>query len=375
MKKTIFITILFYATCVCAVSWREIAKENDMMAGQEKIDAGADVNQKLEQGMTPLLWTTFYGSADVVRCLLEHGACKNDMNNVRYQDGYWIRKGWEAIDIAMTDEPMQGYGYASILKKDFARRAIIQMLLAHDKELAQRTLEVLNFRDSLDKATYSFLKFCTGVSFATFPTTCNTYRLAVECIANDIPGDFVECGVARGAQIAVMGYACQQYQCEKKIHLFDSFQGIPLAGPNDASQPGIRGPIKHNVNVPLEQLLVSSGVDVFSVSYVKNNMKRWGVEPHRLVYHEGWFQNTLPTDADKIEQICVLRLDGDLYESTKVCLEYLYPKIVPGGYLIIDDYALPGCAKAIHEYREKHGITCPIIKIPQGRGPAYWRVS
>lgn len=64
---------------------------------------------------------------------------------------------------------------------------------------------------------------------------------------------------------------------------------------------------------------------------------------------KGWFQHTLPEVSNNIQKIAILRLDGDLYESTKVCLEFLFKKLIPGGVLIVDDYALAGARKAVHE--------------------------
>ena len=220
-------------------------------------------------------------------------------------------------------------------------------------------------------------------AYSTRETLYNTYELSIDCIKNNIPGDFVECGVAGGAQVAAMGYARQILRADIIVHLFDSFEGIPLAGPNDNVQPGV-GPIKHSVNVQkLDSLLVSSNniypelgnASKYSVEQVKNHMKTFGIENNYLVYHKGWFQNTLPTDASKIDKISLLRLDGDLYESTKVCLEYLYPKISKGGYIIIDDYALSGCRKAVDEYLNKHNLTPKIIPILGGGGPVYWKVQ
>ena len=77
--------------------------------------------------------------------------------------------------------------------------------------------------------------------------------------------------------------------------------------------------------------------------------------PDKLAhFHVGWFQNTVPVDAGKLGPIALLRLDGDWYDSTKVCLEHLYPLLSRGGIVIMDDYwAWEGCLKATDEYREK----------------------
>jgi O-methyltransferase len=85
----------------------------------------------------------------------------------------------------------------------------------------------------------------------------------------------------------------------------------------------------------------------------------------------GWFKDTMPTAP--IEQISVMRLDGDLYESTWQAIEALYPKLSPGGFCIVDDYGdlVAQCQRAIHDYRDQHGITEEIVDV-DGFG-AYWR--
>lgn len=81
-----------------------------------------------------------------------------------------------------------------------------------------------------------------------------------------------------------------------------------------------------------------------------------GYPPEYLHYHKGWFQNTLPLKSNAIKEIAILRIDGDWYASTKVCLEYLYDKVVPGGFVIIDDYGTyEGCRKAVHEFLDARG--------------------
>ena len=77
-----------------------------------------------------------------------------------------------------------------------------------------------------------------------------------------------------------------------------------------------------------------------------------------------WFKDTLP-DAP-IDRIAVLRLDGDLYESTIQALDALYPRLSPGGFCIIDDYhAIKACRQAVTDYRAKHGLSAEIVDIDQ----------
>lgn len=191
---------------------------------------------------------------------------------------------------------------------------------------------------------------------------CKHTYLCAKRVSN-LPGVIVECGVANGAQVGIMAKALNNPS--RAFHLFDSFEGIPMAGPKDADQPGI-GAFQHDPNVPEEDRLVSSGVSVASVEKVRANLSAWG-SPGTFQYHKGWFQHTLPALMD-FPPIALLRLDGDLYESTMVCLEHLYPKVVPGGIIIIDDYGLIGCRKAVHEYMDAHGIEADMSVEDVGGG-------
>ena len=182
------------------------------------------------------------------------------------------------------------------------------------------------------------IKDIAAKAYSNEATVLNSYYIANSTC--DLQGDIVECGVAAGAQVAAMYRGCPN----KKIWLFDSFEGIPLAGEHDTSQPGI-GEFNHDVK---GNLLISSGITVHGINEVRNNFKNWGVNDSDFNYVIGWFENTIP--VNNIEKIAVLRLDGDLYNSTKVCLEWLFPKVVKGGWVIIDDYGLDGCKKATDEY-------------------------
>jgi O-methyltransferase len=86
----------------------------------------------------------------------------------------------------------------------------------------------------------------------------------------------------------------------------------------------------------------------------------------------GWFRDTLPSAP--IERIAVLRLDGDMYESTMIALQSLYPKLSTGGFLIVDDFgAIPTCAEAVHDYRRENAIVDPLERIDWTG--VYWRKS
>lgn len=193
-----------------------------------------------------------------------------------------------------------------------------------------------------------------AVAFSTRKGLKHGYLCARMIAQSRIQGAIVECGVAQGAQVGMMARGFASMGESREFHLFDSFEGIPMAGPNDAEQPGIGKP-RHDVNAPLRDRLVSSGVSIGTVGEVMANLGRWMCNG-KFSAHKGWFQDTVPAKAASIGPIAILRLDGDLYESTEVCLRHLAPLVVPGGLIIIDDYALAGCAKAVHEYRDAHGI-------------------
>jgi len=192
-------------------------------------------------------------------------------------------------------------------------------------------------------------------------TVQHTYDMTLRAL--ELDGCLVECGVGAGAQIAAMKWAMLGLSM-KPVYAFDSFEGIPLGGPDDAEQPGI-GMMKHNPNLPLSERLVSSGITVHSLEDVQENIQSLGFNLSNISFIKGWFQHTLPIWAKSVGPIALLRLDGDLYESTRVCLEHLYPLVVPGGIVIIDDYSLAGCRKACDEF----GLNGEIVA---GSGGVMW---
>ena len=99
-----------------------------------------------------------------------------------------------------------------------------------------------------------------------------------------------------------------------------------------------------------------------SADQVRENFGRYGLLDDRVVFLEGWFRDTLPSAP--IERLALLRMDGDLYESTMDALVALYDKLVPGGIVIVDDYGiLEGCRAAVTDFRRERGIDEPIYRI------------
>jgi hypothetical protein len=210
-----------------------------------------------------------------------------------------------------------------------------------------------------------------GSAYANLATIQNTYEIASQCLWDEVQGDFVECGVAAGAQIGVMGHACREMGLWRNIWAFDSYCGIPLAGPHDDEQPGV-GPVDPKRAMPADPrgFLTSSGIAAHPLAAVQDNLRRWQLPLEHYHFVKGWFQDTVPETA--VERIALLRLDGDLYESTKVCLEHLFPRLQGGGYLIIDDYALAGCRRASDEYLAEHAPDCVLHPVDPDRPEVHW---
>ncbi len=166
-----------------------------------------------------------------------------------------------------------------------------------------------------------------------YESIISTFELCKTVIERGVPGDFVECGVFAGAECAAMAKAIMETEATgRKVHLFDSFRGMPRCGPEDLEFMTARK---------------QPGEACCSLEGVQRNMRNWGIPDDLLVYHPGWFAETIP--ANTLRQIAYLRIDCDLYTSTRECLGPLYKKVPTGGWVCIDDYPLSGCRKAMHE--------------------------
>ncbi|MCM2279085.1 MAG: TylF/MycF family methyltransferase [Oligoflexia bacterium] len=175
-----------------------------------------------------------------------------------------------------------------------------------------------------------------------------------------IAGDLVECGVWRGGVAALI---CDSPAGRKRTTwLFDSFEGMPEGTAEDScghSSALARG--------RLGGKLAPVGTNVATPEFLVTLLRRFRADLSRVRVFKGWFQETLPVAVPEMGPIALLRIDGDFYASTKVCLEQLYPKVAPGGCVIIDDYnTFEGCRKAVQEYFG--GKTPELHEISQEQG-------
>lgn len=183
-------------------------------------------------------------------------------------------------------------------------------------------------------------------------------RFCIEqALTDGTPGDLIETGVWRGGATIFMRGVLKSHQvADRRVWVADSFEGLPA--PNVAKYPHDRG-----MNLETYKELAISLEDV------KANFERYGLLDEQVMFLKGWFRDSLP-DAP-IKSLAVLRLDGDLYESTMDALVNLYGRLSRGGFVIIDDYHLPACRQAVHDFRNREDITDAIV--PIDRAGVYWQ--
>ena len=171
-----------------------------------------------------------------------------------------------------------------------------------------------------------------------------------------IEGDVIECGVWRGgATIFMQGYLDIYGMKARNVWVADSFEGLP--------KPTLAQERKLDISKDVIPGLAVTKDDV------ENNFKKYDLLDHNVKFVKGWFKDSLPYAP--IEKLALLRLDGDLYESTMDALNALYHKVVANGYVVVDDYGiLPQCSEAVNDFRAKHNITDTIHKIDHSG--IYW---
>lgn len=184
----------------------------------------------------------------------------------------------------------------------------------------------------------------------------NVQHCVETVLKESVPGDLIETGVWRGGTCIFMRGILEAYgDATRRVFVADSFAGLPKPDARFEADRGDKHYLKQYLAVSREQ--------------VAANFERYGLLDERVVFLEGWFKDTLPKlDAS---ELAVIRLDGDMYESTMDAFNNLYHKLSVGGFCIIDDYGLEGCRKAVDEFREAKKITAELHHIDWTG--AYWR--
>jgi hypothetical protein len=176
------------------------------------------------------------------------------------------------------------------------------------------------------------------------------------CVEEKVPGDLIETGVWRGgACVYMQAILTVLGATERNVWLADSFKGYPV--------PKLSQDTQYDFSSRVDQAI--------SVEEVRELFERYGLSTGNVRFLEGWFKDTLP--AAPIERLAILRLDGNLYESTMDALTALYAKVSRGGFVIVDDYGpIEGCKQAIHDFLDRHRIKVALQWIDDDA--VYWRV-
>ena len=186
----------------------------------------------------------------------------------------------------------------------------------------------------------------------------NARQLAETVLWENVPGDFLEAGVWRGGVgIMLRGVLSAYNVSDRRLWLADSFEGLPP--PDKDEYPSDSASEFHTC----PELAIN-------IDQVKQNFRKYDLLDDQIVFLKGWFKDTLPRAP--VEKIALLRLDGDLYESTMQGLVSLYDKVSENGYIIIDDYhCVPQCAQAVEDFCAKRNIS-PVLNEIDGVG-VYWQ--
>ena len=177
------------------------------------------------------------------------------------------------------------------------------------------------------------------------------YQLVQQVNLSDVPGDIVECGVWNGGSAVVMAIADQRHSKHSHLRtlwLFDSFQGLPRPGDKDGIE---------------ERKIYFDGWNKGDIKNVREIFGRLRISTQRYRIVPGWFDTTLATAP--LSQIAILHIDADWYDSVKIALEVFYPKVTPGGFIVLDDYGCwQGCDQALADYFAEEGIySVPVIRV------------
>ncbi len=187
-----------------------------------------------------------------------------------------------------------------------------------------------------------------GLSMAGLKRLDNLEMLVERLQAQKVAGDLIECGVWRGgASLFMRGLLKAHGITDRTVHLVDSFDGLPKASTD--TDDNIWSTLKV-LKIPLEA--------------VQGAFERYGLLDSQVQFHKGYFRDSLPALRQSFTgRIALLRMDGDMYESTVDILYNLMDLLSPGACIVVDDWALPACQKAMTEFFATHSIEPTIHHI------------
>jgi O-methyltransferase len=223
------------------------------------------------------------------------------------------------------------------------KRALRKALRTAGVEVSRVAADPFRDIDGVTRSIYQTVEAFTVTGPAAVFALCDAVRYIAR---TNIPGAFVECGVFKGGSSMAAALMAKHLGIGLDVHLFDTFEGMPPPTKRDAFVLSPRPVLGFDPKTGHPWTRCDEAT-------VRANMAKTGYDPRRLHFHRGMVEQTIPAQAPA--QISVLRLDTDWYDSTKHELLHLWPRLSPGGILIIDDYGeFTGARDAVDEYFAGH---------------------
>ena len=193
--------------------------------------------------------------------------------------------------------------------------------------------------------------FCKPYTMTSVERMYALYQSVKYIIENNIPGDFIECGVWRGGSAMLIArYFFIHHITDRKLVLYDTYEGMSEPTEADKDYRGVTAEQQLKASEKTNESFIWC---LASLEDVSRNIFSTGISSNQVEFVKGMVEDTIPSDMP-FERIAILRLDTDWYESTLHELTHLYPLLVEKGILIIDDYGhWQGCRKAVDEYFER----------------------
>jgi O-methyltransferase len=200
----------------------------------------------------------------------------------------------------------------------------------------------------LEPEFLEFHELCREQTMTSIERMYALYTATRYLVENEVPGDFVECGVWRGGSVMLIALTLLRLgSTDRALWLYDTFEGMPPPSGEDIQE--MSGRAASDILAEHDKSADDPFWGIAPRAIVEENLRCTGYPSDRIRFIEGDVRTTIPSQAP--EQIALLRLDTDWYASTRHELEHLYPRVADGGVLIVDDYGYwRGARKATDEY-------------------------
>lgn len=195
------------------------------------------------------------------------------------------------------------------------------------------------------------------------------YMQVKYCEQNNVKGDYMECGVWKGGAVGLMALTNQLYGATRRnLFLFDSFDDILPPNPEIDGFRAMQDALKYSNKTDLQELKsdpttpIKGFYDSFGGKGTLSQnrqlfFRQIKYDKKYVHFYKGWFEDTMPKASKNVDRLAILRIDADWYKSVYICLKYFYPKVVKGGFIVIDDYGYyEGCTKAVKQYFSERNI-------------------